>query len=119
MTGEISFFELGVADAEQAHAFYSGLFGWSFAPGPDGGHVITTPGVPGGLHSGDPGASPYLFFAVDDMETALARVLQLGGTVEGGDLGAERESASRFGRFRLCRDDQGSAFGLHQPPPAG
>jgi uncharacterized protein len=31
--------------------------------------------------------------------------------VEGGD-----ESVARFGRFKLCRDDQGSPFGLHQPP---
>jgi uncharacterized protein len=31
--------------------------------------------------------------------------------VEGGE-----ESVARRGRFKLCRDDQGSAFGLHQPP---
>lgn len=34
------------------------------------------------------------------------------------ELGVEdaEESVVRFGRFRLCRDDQGSPFGLHQPP---
>jgi uncharacterized protein len=30
----------------------------------------------------------------------------------------DEQSTARFGRFKLCRDDQGSAFGLHQPPEA-
>ncbi|MGW4949677.1 hypothetical protein [Streptomyces parvulus] len=53
----------------------------------------------------------------------MARVRELGGSVEA--LGEEDEegeedpeSAARFGRFKLCRDDQGSLFGLHEPPPA-
>ena len=32
-------------------------------------------------------------------------------TVEGDD-----SSQEQFGRFKLCRDDQGSPFGLHQRP---
>jgi predicted enzyme related to lactoylglutathione lyase len=44
-----SFFELGVEDAERGRAFYEGLFGWRFAPGPSGnGFQIETPGGPGG-----------------------------------------------------------------------
>jgi hypothetical protein len=31
----------------------------------------------------------------------------------------DAEAVARFGRFKLCRDDQGSRFGLHQPPAAG
>jgi predicted enzyme related to lactoylglutathione lyase len=64
MTGELSFFELGVEDPARGRAFYEALFGWSFEPSPSGGGV--TIGTP----------------------TAL------------------------------CRDDQGSSFGLHQPPGA-
>lgn len=120
MAGEPSFFEIGVEDAERGRAFYGELLGWSFVPGPSGhGFVIDTPGAPGGMHADDPGASPYLFFKVDDLDTALARVIMLGGTVEA-PIGADsEESDAAFGRFRLCRDDQGSVFGLHQPPPAG
>ncbi|MFE9479332.1 hypothetical protein ACFYNM_12105 [Streptomyces spororaveus] len=33
--------------------------------------------------------------------------------------GAGEESVARFGRFRLCHDDQGTPFGVHQPPPGG
>ncbi|MDR6414444.1 hypothetical protein J2808_001172 [Pseudarthrobacter sulfonivorans] len=35
--------------------------------------MIGTEGVPGGLHGGDQGAVPYLFFRVDDLDAALAR----------------------------------------------
>jgi predicted enzyme related to lactoylglutathione lyase len=117
MTGEPSFFELGVEDAERARAFYQGLFGWQMDRGPSGkGFVIDTSGLPGGLHPGDPGAAPYLFFRVDDIDTATARVRELGGQVERIDVEGDGDSVARFGRFELCRDDQGSPFGLHQPP---
>jgi uncharacterized protein len=117
MAGELAFFELGVADTERGRTFYEGLFGWRFRPGPSGaGFVIETPNVPGGMHGGDAGASPYLFFAVDDMDTAIARVRELGGEVEETDVQGDDESIRKFGRFKLCRDDQGSPFGLHQRP---
>lgn len=117
MTGELAFFELGVDDSARARAFYEGLFGWTFEPGPhDGGFTIATPNVAGGVHGGDKGAAPYVFFRVDDMDAALRRVRELGGTVDAIDVQGDETSVARFGRFELCRDDQGSPFGLHQPP---
>jgi uncharacterized protein len=59
-----------------------------------------------------------VFFRVDDMEAALARVRELGGAVDEVDVEGDDESVARFGRFKLCHDDQGSPFGLHQPPRA-
>jgi predicted enzyme related to lactoylglutathione lyase len=119
MAGELAFFELGVEDPERGRAFYEALFGWRLEPGPSGqGFTITTPNVSGGMHGGDPGALPYVFFGVEDMEAALARVRELGGSVEEMDVEGDEESIARFGRFKLCRDDQGSRFGLHQPPRA-
>lgn len=115
MNGELSFFELGVGDAARAREFYGALFGWEFTDEGSGAR-IETPNIPGGLHDGDPGASPLVFFRVDDLDDALARLRELGGE-PGEDLGGEDpETAARFGRFVLCRDDQGSSFGLHQPP---
>ncbi len=120
MAGEPGFFELGVEDAERGRAFYEGMFGWTFEPGPSGqGYVIGTPTVSGGMHGGDRGASAYLFFAVDDMDAALERVRELGGSVEEMDVEGGEDAQSSFGRFKLCRDDQGSGFGLHQPPARG
>ncbi|HEX2373734.1 MAG TPA: VOC family protein [Actinomycetota bacterium] len=117
MAGEVAFFELGVEDVERGRVFYQGLFGWRFERGPSGeGWTIGAGSVPGGMHGGDKGAAPYLFFRVEDMEAAVERVRELGGTVEGMDVEGDQESVARFGRFKLCRDDQGSPFGLHQPP---
>jgi uncharacterized protein len=117
MAGELTFFELGVEDAEKGCAFYERMFGWTFESGPSGqGFVIEAPGVRGGIHGGDRGASPYVFFAIDDIDAAVARVRELGGTVEEMDVEGDEASQAEFGRFKLCRDDQGSPFGLHQPP---
>ncbi len=44
------------------------------------------------------------------------RVRELGGEVEDVDVEGDEGSIARFGRFKLCHDDQGSSFGLHQPP---
>jgi predicted enzyme related to lactoylglutathione lyase len=119
MAGEPAFFEIGVEDWERGRAFYGSLFGWRFEPGPSGhGYEIHTPSIRGGIHGGDKGASPYVFFAVDDMDAACARVQELGGSVEDMDVEGDADSQARFGRFKLCRDDQGSPFGLHQPPAA-
>jgi predicted enzyme related to lactoylglutathione lyase len=117
MAGEPAFFELGVEDAARGRVFYEGLFGWKFEPGPSGeGFAVVTPGISGGMHGGDARAAPYVFFAVDDMEAALERVRDQGGSVEEPDVEGGEDSIARFGRFKLCRDDQGSPFGLHQAP---
>jgi predicted enzyme related to lactoylglutathione lyase len=116
MAGGIGFFELGVEDVERGRAFYEGLFGWRFERGPTGGWHVETGGTPGGIHGGDARASPYVFFAVDDMDAALARVRELGGEIEDVNVEGDPEQVARIGRFKLCRDDQGSSFGLHQPP---
>ena len=118
MAGDVSFFELGVADADRARRFYGALFGWRLEP-VGSGFSIAGADVPGGLHGGDAEASPYVFFAVEDIEAAAAHVQELGGTVEEIDLDGDETSTAKFGRFKLCRDDQGSRFGLHQPPATG
>jgi predicted enzyme related to lactoylglutathione lyase len=117
MAGELAFFELGVEDTERGRRFYESLFGWTFEAGPSGqGFAITAANMPGGMHGGDPGAAPYVFFAVENMEAAVERVRDLGGVVEEMNVEGDEDSIARIGRFKLCRDDQGSPFGLHQPP---
>jgi predicted enzyme related to lactoylglutathione lyase len=116
MDGEVSFFELGVKDPARGREFYNGLFGWEMPPGPSGeehGFQILSSTIPGGLHGGDEGASPYLFFQVADIEAAAKRVRELGGEAEFN----ENSGPGPSGTFAFCRDDQGSSFGLHQPPP--
>ena len=57
-----------------------------------------------------------MFFGVDDIDAAADRVRELGGEIEDMDMDGEEETVAKFGRFKLCKDDQGSRFGLHQPP---
>ena len=116
--GAVSFIELGVGDSAAGRVFYEGLFGWGFETGPSGnGWMLRTPNLEGGMHPNDAGGGPYLFFAVEDMDAAIARVVELGGEILP-DMGGEASEASlrRFGRLKFCKDDQGSPFGLHQPP---
>jgi hypothetical protein len=35
------------------------------------------------------------------------------------DVDGDEAQHAEHGRFKLCRDDQGSSFGLHQPPRSG
>ena len=70
------------------------------------------------MHPGDKGAWPYLFFTVEDMDAALAKVVELGGTISDEFPEDNPENIKRFGRFKFCKDDQGSPFGVHQPPSA-
>jgi uncharacterized protein len=106
VTGEPSHFELGVPDTDRARAFYGALFGWKI----NQRGWIDTGAVRGGLHGADPETKIVLYFEVPDIEAAVRRVRELGGEAE--EPGPERES----GRYAGCRDDQGVAFGLRQPP---
>jgi predicted enzyme related to lactoylglutathione lyase len=75
---------------------------------------VGTPTLSGGLHGGDEGATAMTFFAVDDIEAALAKVIELGGSRDGYG-GDDPPEPTQWGRFAICRDDQGSLFGLHEP----
>jgi predicted enzyme related to lactoylglutathione lyase len=111
MAGEPSFFEIGVPDAKRARSFYSRVFDWAFHSWPDSDMSwIETPGARGGIHEGDPEHRIEIYFAVPDIEAAIARVRQAGGQADD-----PRPEAEGFGRFTACRDDQGVRFGLHQP----
>ena len=112
---EVGYYVINVPEIEPARAFWGGLFGWQFADNnesPDGGtgaHVESGV-VPFGLHAG---ASPatetwHPYFRVRDLQAAVARVRELGGTVESIDDYASGGNA-------VCRDDQGVRFDLWTP----
>jgi len=115
MTGEPTWFEIGVADVEKGRAFYGALLGWTLEAPPEGeGAVIGTPTIGGGLHGGDEGTTAMTFFRVDDLDAALEKLEELGGARTGyGSEGPPEQT--KWGRLAICRDDQGSLFGLHEP----
>jgi uncharacterized protein len=109
--GAPSYIELCVEDADQARSFYGTLLGWT-VEGSGGPGQASTGGLGVGIHDRDPSSLLEVFFSVDDLDTALARLGDLGGgTVS--DVHAENAA---FGRWVECRDSQGVRFGLRQPP---
>jgi uncharacterized protein len=109
VTGEPSHFELGVPDAAHAKAFFGELLGWSFSRTTGENAWIETPGVRGGLHDGDEERNIVVYFRVEDIEAAVRRVRELGGQAH------DPPPPDKGGRFVSCQDDQGVAFGLHEP----
>jgi predicted enzyme related to lactoylglutathione lyase len=99
--------EFPADDAERALRFWRGLLGVELEPrvGDAGeGWVHEGDGVRVGVHErgrgpGDTGSLPY--FPVPDMDVALERVRELGGSViHPGE------------RWAICRDSEGSPFAL-------
>ena len=118
MNGEPIFFELGVDGRRaRAHLLHRRV---RLDDGARARRATASRSTPAASAAGCTAATPArrrtCSSRVDDIEAALARVRELGGTVEDTDVEGDAETTARFGRFKLCRDDQGSPFGLHQPP---
>lgn len=104
--------EFPADDPHRARAFWGGLLGVELAdrtPGQGQGWQAEVSGATLGLHPrgagpGDRFSLPY--FGVPDLPTALERVGALGGEViHPGE------------RWAVCRDSEGSPFGLAQLAP--
>jgi predicted enzyme related to lactoylglutathione lyase len=109
MTTQLVHFELPLADAERGRAFFGGLLGWSFSDWQGSGYLMIDGAAPSGaLSAGDAGPA-VLYFGTDDIDGAVARVRELGGTTDGA------QAIPDVGRFAVCKDDQGTGFGLFQP----
>lgn len=107
--GELFYWTLPAPEAAVSKTFFQELFGWEFGdPGEGGGMHIENRMPDGGLGGGREGTHPDLFFRVDDLESAMATVVELGGTAEFVGEGEE-------GRHAMCADDQGVGFGISQP----
>lgn len=113
MNGAPTHIELGAPDAGKAKTFFGTLLGWTFEPFGDGDQaIIRTPTLRGGLHDGVTTATLTTYFQVDDIEGAVAKVRELGGS---GDDPCPPEPG--IGRFSTCVDNQGIPFGLHELVP--
>ena len=114
MTGRLSLVEFPADDGERARAFWSGLLGealaersegegsgWQTAAGAAGsaGSGVTIGVHERGAGPGDRFSLPY--FEVGDMDAALERVTELGGSVIHPGAG-----------WSVCRDSEGTPFGL-------
>ena len=106
--------ELYVPDIDAAQAFYGAVFGWSFTPT----EGIGTPYVVIGNGERDNGGMlpppmagipPHwlAYFGTDDLDTALATVTVLGGSVKRGPIDVDG------GKVGVVADPQGAVFALY------
>ena len=110
MTGPVSLVEFPADDPERAVRFWEGVLGVELQARVDGegiGRQTHTGGTELGVHPrgrgpGDTVSLPY--FDVADLAVALEQVVALGGSV-----------IHPGKRWAICRDSEGSPFGLGAP----
>jgi predicted enzyme related to lactoylglutathione lyase len=108
-----SLIEFPADDPERARRFWAGLLQDQLAERADAegeGWQTRSDATAVGVHArgrgpGDSFSLPY--FAVGDLAEALERVLALGGSV-----------VHPGERWAICKDSEGSPFGLAAPPPS-
>lgn len=109
MSGQINWVELPAADTAKARAFYGGLFGWTTSEFDGDYHVIDN-GPAGAIAPREEAFThPRVYFAADDIDASVKRIIELGGTSE------DVQAVPGVGRIAHCRDDQGTPFSLYEP----
>ena len=106
--GVTSWIDVEHPDLAVAREFYGGLLGWQFVEAGGGAYVIAQ--LDGqdvaGLASGTSGAW-NTYVAVDDADSAAARVIDAGGRVVDGPT-----AFGPAGRAAYCLDPEGAPFRL-------
>lgn len=107
--GELSYLTYEVPDSTAFKAFYSRLFFWTFEPGRvDDGWGVQGSQPMSGMAGGAARAVAVPMWTVADIDAAVARVADAGGTV------LQQPSRQPYGLMAECTDDQGSRFYLGQ-----
>ena len=105
--GELSYITYEVTDSSAFRAFYSRVLFWTFEPGriDDGWQVEQTHPM-AGIAGGNASAVTVPMWTVEDVDAAVARVREAGGTV------IDEPSQQPYGKSAQCTDDQGTRFYL-------
>jgi uncharacterized protein len=116
MAGQMVHVEIPAGDTQRSRDFWGGLFGWQFEAfegSPTEYHMTRFSDTQGGAimeGNGDtPG--PRVYFDVDDINAATARVNELGGKA------GEALPVPGMGWFSVNKDTEGNEFGLWQNDP--
>jgi uncharacterized protein len=112
MANPVVWFEVVGKDTNGLKSFYGGLFDWKLEDMEEMPYTIVDPGADNGLRGGigpDPaGGSGHVTFyvEVDDLEAAIARVAELGGSKLAGPIDIPDA------RIALIADPEGHTIGL-------
>ncbi len=120
--GAVHWNELMTSDVKKARAFYATTLGWTYddMPMPTGTYTIAMADgqMVGGIFDVTAAGLPlqpdvwFTYFAVDDLDAALARLKQAGGTVT-----REPRETPGVGRWAIVTDATGASFSLMTPVP--
>ena len=111
--GHVGWRELNAGDGERAFAFYGGLFGWQLEEAEGTPERYLTAKNAGANNGGMRGLTPpsppswLVYFGVEDIEQALARLAELGGTKLVGPIDIE------IAKLAVVADPQGAVFALY------
>ena len=107
--GELSYITYEVPDSAAAREFYGQLLHWTYEPGRiDDGWAVRESHPMAGIAGGAQRQVTVPMWTVADIETAVARVREAGGTV------IQEPSHQAYGVSAECADDQGVRFYLGQ-----
>lgn len=105
--GELSYITYEVPDSTAFKAFYSRILFWSFEPGRiDDGWGVQHTHPMAGVAGGGAQSVTVPMWTVEDIDAAVARVVEAGGTV------IDPPSQQSYGKSAQCTDDQGTRFYL-------
>ena len=107
MPVELGYFAIPSPDPGKGAAFWTAVFGWTFAPPDESGYRdIESTSLPGGIGP-LPGDRVLTWFRVDAIADSIATVRELGGE-------APDATVFPYGLTAACSDDQGIPFNLWQ-----
>lgn len=106
-----SYIEIGTKNTNASSEFFAEVLGWTYESMDESNGWFQTPSIKVGVHGDDPNPQMYVFFAVDDLQTAISKIRAAGGIAE--EPGPFEPG---FGKFCNCQDPTGLAFGLHEKP---
>ncbi|UJP40905.1 VOC family protein [Cellulomonas palmilytica] len=112
--GDITHIDIPVSDLAAGATFYSQLFGWQIAevPGYEGYPMWQAPNKisGGGLAPRDESfTQPRSYVEVDSIDEALAKAVELGGTVLQG-----KQPISETSWWAFFQDPDGNVIGLYE-----
>lgn len=120
MNGRVVHFEIPFDDGDRARAFYHNAFGWEITPMPEMSYTLVSTGPSGEQGPTEPGyisggmmdrdevfKGPIITVAVDDIDGALAKVEEQGGTTV-----RPRQDMGEMGSIAYFTDPEGNLMGL-------
>jgi len=121
MSGRVVHFEIPFDDGDRARSFYKEVFGWQVQEMPEMGYTLVMTGpsgdqgpteagfVNGGMlaRSGAAAPGPVVVVDVEDIDVALERVAELGGSTV-----LAKQPVGEMGSTAYVRDPEGNVVGL-------